>query len=106
MEAKVYYVGSVQSLNHQAPSGNRYVFIGPNVPTKISDSRDIEFYSKKASFRVMVSEEETDKPVKKLEEKPEKEEQVSEPEEVAEKLKKKVSESRKNTTKPKRKGGK
>ena len=112
MEAKIYYVGSLQSLSHQAPSRNKYLFIGPNVPTKVSDSRDIEFYSKKASFRVMVSEkeigvpkEETDEPIEELEEKPEREEQVSEPEEVARELKKKASESRKKATKTKKKGG-
>lgn len=113
MEAKVYYVGSLQSLSHQAPSGNKYLFIGPNVPTKVSDSRDIEFYSKKASFRVMVSEkeigvpkEETDEPIEELEEGPETDESLSEPQEPEEKPKEKVSKSHKKAIKTKKKGGK
>ena len=90
MEAEIYYTGSLQSLNHKAPSGNRYVFVGPNVPTKVNDEKDIIFYSKKASFKVTILKEEGEnEPIQKPEEKPEREEQVSEPEETARKPKEK-----------------
>ena len=44
--ALVRYIGSLQGYTHKNPNtGNSYQFAGPNVPIKVYDIRDAEFYS-------------------------------------------------------------
>lgn len=51
--ALVRYIGSLQGYTHKNPNtGNSYQFAGPNVPIKVYDIRDAEFYEAKSSFEV------------------------------------------------------
>lgn len=90
MAAKIYYRGSLDSLTHTSRvTGNTYVFSGPNSPTVVNNEKDIAFYASKESFVVEVEVPEVTKAKDIPKEKSKVRTQMSEPEEVAEAIKKK-----------------
>jgi hypothetical protein len=55
--ATVKYMGTLDGLTHKNPiTGNVHKFAGKNVPAKLYDSRDVDYYKTKNHFKVTLIE--------------------------------------------------
>lgn len=65
--ATVKYMGTLDGLTHKNPiTGNVHNFAGKNVPAKLYDSRDVDYYKTKNHFKVtLIEEKEEPAPISK-----------------------------------------